>query len=98
MKKSTAKSQNIGGIPILPLGGQFQVSGVKYALGKFEQDTPWHAHDTAVVSCLESGLMGVRTDQKAIVAAVFFLPRMRASSGVFRIFGQCEEASQDRKK
>jgi len=67
MKKSTAKSQNIGGIPIISLGGQLQVSGVKYTLGKFDQDTPWHVHDTAVVSCLESGLMGVRTDHKTIV-------------------------------
>lgn len=77
MEKPNPKIANVNGVPIASLGDQERIAGRRNVFPRSIKDKDWHCHDTGLLWLMDSGLLGVRTDQQSVVIAkntVIYMP------------------------
>jgi AraC-like DNA-binding protein len=77
MEKKTLTSLNLDQTPMVSVGHPEIVFGIRFRGEACFTDTGWHCHDSASVGCVDSGMIGIRTESESLVASsgmVVFTP------------------------
>jgi AraC-like DNA-binding protein len=104
MRKKTLTPLNLDAIPFITIGDPALVSGGQYRVDRSFTSTNLHYHKMGVLGCIESGLMGIKSDRQSVVLAGSMMVFVPANTPHFEqgmgtdIFGWYLSLPEDRIK